>query len=148
MGPDGLAKARKMRNNRRMMARVLAIAIISIIIALAKKYYYSCEQQLPSPSFLLLRDHSQDQQSTVDVIIEDTVLNDGLLIGKEEALIVEDVRTDNILQGECDSEVENDISTKSTDELKVNLLDDKNELDVCVNHKVSSLFIYQAQCCT
>ena len=76
------------------------------------------------------------------------MLNDGLLIGKEEALIVEDVRTDNILQGECDSEVENDISTKSTDELKVNLLDDKNELDVCVNHKVSSLFIYQAQCCT
>ena len=75
------------------------------------------------------------------------MLNDGLLIGKEEALIVEDVCTDN-LQGECDSEVENDISTKSTDELKVNLLDDKNELDVCVNHKVSSLFIYQAQCCT
>ena len=146
MGPDGLAKARKMRNNQRMMARVLAIAIISIIIALAKKFYYSCGQQLPSPSFLLSRDHSQDQQSTVDVIIEDTVLNDGLLIGKEEALIVEDVPTDNILQGECDSEGENDVSTKSTDELKVNLLDDKNELDVCVNHKVSSFFIYQAQC--
>jgi hypothetical protein len=73
------------------------------------------------------------------------VLNDGLLIGKEEALIVEDVRTE---QGECDSEVENYVSTKSTDELKVNLLDDKNELNVCVNHKVSSLFIHQAQCCT
>lgn len=142
MGPDGLAEARKMRKNRRMMVRVMAIAIISIIVALAKKHYYSGGQQLPSPSFLLSRDYSQDQQSTVDVIIEDTVINDGLLIEKEEALIVVGVRTDK-MQGECDSEVENDVLTKSTDELKV-YLPDKNEFDVCVNDEVSSLLIYQA----
>jgi hypothetical protein len=95
MGPDGLAEARKMRKNRRMMVRVMAIAILSIIVALAKKYYYSGEQQLPSPSVLLSRDYSQDTQSTVNVIIEDTVSNDdGLVIEKEEALIVEGIRTE------------------------------------------------------
>jgi hypothetical protein len=143
MGPDGLAEARKMRKNRRMMVRVMAIAILSMIVALAKKYFFLGEQQLPRPSSLLSRDHSQDTQSTVNVTIEDTVPNDdGLLIDKEEALIVEGIRTDN-LQGKCDSEVKNDISTKSTDESKVDL-PEKNEFDVCVNDEVSSLFIYQA----
>lgn len=144
MGPDGLAEARKMRKNRRMMVRVMAIAILSMIVALAKKYYYSGEQQLPRPSSLLSRDHSQDTQSTVNVIIEDTVPNDdGLLIDKEEALIVEGIRTEDNLQEKCDSEVESEISTKSTDESKVDI-PEKNEFDVCVNDEVSSLFIYQA----
>lgn len=74
-GPDGRAEARKLRKKRRMMLRSLAVVIVSILVALARSYffsgyfYFSGKQTLPSVS----TPTQQQQKLTRDVFAKNNV---------------------------------------------------------------------------
>jgi len=80
-GPDGRAEARKLRKKRRMMLRSLAVVIVSILVALARSYFFSGyfyffsgKQPVRTPTLPSVSTPTQQQQKlTRDVLAKNNV---------------------------------------------------------------------------
>ena len=74
-GPDGRAEARKLRKKRRMMLRSLAVVIVSILVALARNYFFSGKQPMHTPSLppLVSTPTQQEQKLTRNGLEKDNV---------------------------------------------------------------------------
>lgn len=162
-GPDGRAEARKLRKKRRMMLRSLAVVIVSILVALARNYFFSGKQPMHTPSLppLVSTPTQQEQNLTRNrlakvnvskllgthdpnynrrklvekVDLSDVTGEDKETVAKEEEPKIADM-TDN--GGKSDASTGEDVG-----EEQVNV-QQKAIHDTCDGDEVSCFFVHQA----
>ena len=139
MGPDGLAEARKSHKKRRLMARSLAVVIVSVMVALVRKHYSGRSLPHLSSSSSTCMESLDDMVSETSSGVSDPALAEGNFDTTSDKYETSSV-------GEGGRSVL-DVTTESGSEMTVEIgskSDRKKQLDLCVNDEVSCFFLNQA----
>lgn len=137
-GPDGRAEARKLRKKRRMMARGVAVVILSVLVALARNY-------------LARRPLASSQQLTKDALAQDNVAR--MLLEDDSANLerddgpakadVEDNATDALQEAQGDETDSSQALGRNADHVVI-AKETPSEVDACASDEVSCVFLHMA----